>query len=201
APHRPVLEALLAGGTQDPVLRCTGRVRHRTRRAQIRNKFAMLTCFDSHCVLLWPVVTTTPPASPELPQHLALVCSQFSRLAARRSDVGVGAVSWRVVATIDRHGPLRLSEIAERERVSRSTATAVIQRLEEEGLVGREKDPSDSRSSLISTTPRGAAQLATWREQLAGGVGGLLAPLPAEDLEALERAAAILARLVDAHDG
>jgi len=161
----------------------------------------MLTCFDSHCVLLWPVVTTTPPASPELPQHLALVCSQFSRLAARRSDVGVGAVSWRVVATIDRHGPLRLSEIAERERVSRSTATAVIQRLEEEGLVGREKDPSDSRSSLISTTPRGAAQLATWREQLAGGVGGLLAPLPAEDLEALERAAAILARLVDAHDG
>ena len=59
---------------------------------------------------------TTPSASSELPQHLALVCSQFSRLAARRSDVGVGTVSWRVVATIDRHGPLRLSDIAERER-------------------------------------------------------------------------------------
>jgi DNA-binding MarR family transcriptional regulator len=143
---------------------------------------------------------TTPPPSTELPQHLALVCSQFSRLAARRSDVGVGTVSWRVVATIDRYGPLRLSEIAERERASRSTTTAVIKRLEEEGLVRRETDPSDSRSSLISTTPRGSAQLATWREQLAAGVGGLLAPLPAEDLETLERAAAILACLVDSHD-
>lgn len=146
---------------------------------------------------------TTPPApdSGELPQHLALVCSQFSRLAARRSEVGVGTVSWRVVATIERHGPLRLSEIAERERVSRPTATTVIKRLEEEGLVCREPDPTDSRSSLVSTTERGSLQLVAWREQLAEGVGGLLEPLPAEDLATLARAAEILSQLVDTHDG
>ena len=146
---------------------------------------------------------TSPPApdSGELPQHLALVCSQFSRLAARRSEVGVGTVSWRVVATIERHGPLRLSEIAERERVSRPTATTVIKRLEEEGLVCREPDPTDSRSSLVSTTERGSLQLVAWREQLAEGVGGLLEPLPAEDLATLARAAEILSRLVDTHDG
>lgn len=163
---------------------------------------------------------STPPSSPlptprpgelvrglprelpgELPQHLALVCSQFSRLAARRSEVGVGTVSWRVVATIDRHGPLRLSEIADRERVSRPTATTVIKRLEEEGLVRREPDPADSRSWLVSTTQQGIGQLAAWRDQLAEGVGALLDPLPAEDLAALERAAEILAGLVDAHDG
>ena len=145
----------------------------------------------------------SPPApdSGELPQHLALVCSQFSRLAARRSEVGVGTVSWRVVATIERHGPLRLSEIAERERVSRPTATTVIKRLEEEGLVCREPDPTDSRSSLVSTTERGSLQLVAWREQLAEGVGGLLEPLPAEDLATLARAAEILSRLVDTHDG
>nr|WP_245349469.1 MarR family transcriptional regulator [Brachybacterium fresconis] len=130
-----------------------------------------------------------------------MVCSQFSRLAARRSDVGVGTVSWRVVATIERHGPLRLSEIADRERVSRPTATTVIKRLEEEGLVRREPDPSDSRSSLVSTTERGAAQLAAWRAQLAVGVGGLLDPLSAEDRATLDRAAEILARLVDDHGG
>lgn len=140
-------------------------------------------------------------ASGELPQQLALVCSQFARLAARRSEVGVGTVSWRVVAAIDRHGPLRLSEIADRERVSRPTATTVIKRLEEEGLVERSPDPTDSRSSLISTTTQGSAQLAAWREQLAVGVGGLLDPLSAEDLAALDRASGILARLVDAHDG
>ncbi|PCC35481.1 transcriptional regulator [Brachybacterium alimentarium] len=147
------------------------------------------------------MVTTSPPASGDLPQHLALVCSQFSRLAARRSEVGVGAVSWRVVSTIERHGPLRLSEIADRERVSRPTATTVIKRLEEEGLVQREGDPTDSRSSLVTTTKQGSAQLAAWRRQLAVGVGGLLAPLPAEDLATLDRAAEILAGLVDTHDG
>lgn len=138
--------------------------------------------------------------SPDLPQHLALVCSQFSRLAARRSDVGVGTVSWRVVATIERYGPLRLSEIAERERVSRPTATAVIKRLEEEGLVQRAPDATDSRSSLVSTTESGSAQLRAWRAQLAEGVGGLLESLPAEDVATLDRAAQILTRLVEDHD-
>ncbi|AXK46760.1 MarR family winged helix-turn-helix transcriptional regulator [Brachybacterium saurashtrense] len=154
-------------------------------------------------------MTTEPdPTAPaddrpagDLPQTLALVCSQFSRLAARRSEVGVGSVSWRVVATIERHGPLRLSEIAERERVSRPTATAVIKRLEEESLVRRDPDPSDSRSSLISTTSQGSARLAAWRGQLAAGVGELLDPLPAEDRAALERAAAVLSRLIDDHGG
>lgn len=146
-------------------------------------------------------MSTSSSASGELPQHLALVCSQFSRLAARRSEVGVATVSWRVVGTIERHGPLRLSEIADRERVSRPTATAVIKRLEEEGLVRRETDPTDSRSSLVSTTARGSAQLSIWREQLAVGVGGLLAPLPEDDIAVLEHAAQILSRLVDTHDG
>lgn len=141
------------------------------------------------------------PALAELPQHLALVCSQFARLAARRSEVGVGSVSWRVVATIERLGPLRLSEIAERERVSRPTATTVIKRLEEEGLVRREADPTDSRSSLVSTTEAGSAQLAAWRGQLATGVGALLEPLPEEDLTTLARASELLARILESHDG
>ena len=141
--------------------------------------------------------TVTPDP---LPHHLALVCSQFARLAARRSDVGVGSVSWRVVATIERLGPLRLSEIAERERVSRPTATTVIKRLEEEGLVRRESDPTDSRSSLVSTTEAGSAQLAAWRAQLAEGVGSLLQTLPSEDLETLSRASEILAGLLESHD-
>lgn len=141
------------------------------------------------------------PALAELPQHLALVCSQFARLAARRSEVGVGSVSWRVVATIERLGPLRLSEIAERERVSRPTATTVIKRLEEEGLVRREADPTDSRSSLVSTTEAGSTQLAAWRGQLATGVGALLEPLPEEDLATLARASELLARVLESHDG
>jgi DNA-binding MarR family transcriptional regulator len=67
--------------------------------------------------------------------------------------------------------------------------------------VRRETDPTDSRSSLVSTTAEGSAQLATWRGQLATGVGSLLETLPDEDLETLSRAATILAGLVESHDG
>src|SRR5699024_11845806 len=112
------------------------------------------TCDRWHCSLQWvgvPTPSPVPGASAELPQHLALVCSQFARLAARRSEVGVGTVSWRVVAAIERHGPLRLSEIADRERVSRPTATHVIKRLVVEGLVARYLTSSQSLTTLIDT--------------------------------------------------
>ncbi|UVY84456.1 MarR family transcriptional regulator [Brachybacterium sp. NBEC-018] len=136
----------------------------------------------------------------DLPQQLTLQCSQFARMAARTAQVGVSSVSWRVAATLQRRGPLRLSEIAERERVTRSTATAVIQRLEEEGLVERAPDPTDSRSWLVSLTPAGDEQLAAWRSQMAERVGPLLEQLPDADRETLARATEILADLVEIHD-
>lgn len=143
---------------------------------------------------------STPIPRDDLPQQLTLVCSQFARMAARQSQVGVSSVSWRVLATIQRRGPLRLSEIADRENVSRSTATAVINRLEDEGLVDRAADPTDSRSWLVSLTPAGDTQLAAWRSQMAEHVGPLLDALPESDLDALSRAAGVLAGLVETHD-
>ena len=39
------------------------------------------------------------------------------------------------LATIERHGPLTPSELAQRERIQRPTVTRVLARLEEAGLV------------------------------------------------------------------
>lgn len=126
-----------------------------------------------------PVETPTPRS--RLPQHLALVCNQFARLAAR-ANVGVGTVSWRVVATIERLGPLRRRRDRRARAGLRPTATTVIKRLEER-RAGTPRGGADRlRSSLVSTTEAGSAQLVAWREQLATGVGSLLEPLPTEDL-------------------
>lgn len=148
--------------------------------------------------------TATPADAPDparLAQRLTLGASQFSRMAARLAEVGVSSVSWRVASTLEHHGPLRLSEIAARERVTRPTATDVVRRLEQEGLVARTPDPRDSRSALVDLTAAGRAQLGAWRAQLATGVGPVLADLPAADLAILDRAAGILAELVETHDG
>ena len=56
------------------------------------------------------------------------------------------------LATIDCHGPLTPSELATRERIQRPTATRVLARLEEAGLIERTADPADRRSSLLATT-------------------------------------------------
>lgn len=139
-------------------------------------------------------------ADDPLPLELSLACSRFSRLAARRADVGVSSVGWRIASALDHRGPLRLSEIADHERVSRPTATTAVKRLEEHGILTRTQDPHDSRSWFVDLTPHGRAQLATWRERLGAGVGELLADVSPAERETLREAAGILRRLAEAGD-
>jgi DNA-binding MarR family transcriptional regulator len=48
---------------------------------------------------------------------------------------------------------LRMGELARRARLSKQTMTAMIRRLERDGLVERHADQSDARASLIFLTP------------------------------------------------
>ncbi len=128
----------------------------------------------------------------QLPLELTLACSRFARLAIRGADVGVSSVTWRIAAALDQRGELRISEIATLEQVTRPSATTAVQRLEEAGLVERRTDPSDSRSSLVRLTERGADQLREWRRRLSATVEVLLADLDDDDRGALRRTAEIL---------
>jgi DNA-binding MarR family transcriptional regulator len=101
------------------------------------------------------------------------------------------------LASIDRHGPVTPSEVAAHERVQRPTATRVIGRLEELGLVDRAPDPSDRRSSLLSASPEGRALLRRLRTRKSQYLARRLAGLDAGELETLDRAAAILERMLD----
>ena len=59
------------------------------------------------------------------------------------------------LATIETHGPLTPSELAERERVRRPTATRVVARLVELGLDQPHPGPLDGRAFLVAPTRRG----------------------------------------------
>jgi DNA-binding MarR family transcriptional regulator len=52
-------------------------------------------------------------------------------------------------------GAVRPSELAEGIGLSRSATTRLVDRLERDGLVGRETCPTDRRGSFVSLTPRG----------------------------------------------
>ena len=100
------------------------------------------------------------------------------------------------LATIERHGPLTPSELAERERVQRPTVTRVLARLEEAGLVERAADPADRRCSLVSISAEGSELLDALRARKDAFLSRRIDALDAADREALERAAAILERML-----
>ena len=123
----------------------------------------------------------------------------LTRLARRMRQAASGDLSptqGAALATIDCHGPLTPSELATRERIQRPTATRVLARLEEAGLVARTADPADRRSSLLTTTATGAALLVTMRAERDAYLAERLDRLSAEELAALDRAAAILERVL-----
>ena len=101
------------------------------------------------------------------------------------------------LATVGRHGPLTPSELAEIERVKRPTATRTLRLLTEAGLVERTPDPDDGRSALVSVTATGRDRLRRLRGRKNAYLARSMRELPAADVETLERAAAILERVLD----
>ncbi|MFR9777816.1 MarR family winged helix-turn-helix transcriptional regulator [Micromonospora sp. MS34] len=61
----------------------------------------------------------------------------------------------RALAVLMRHGPLRLSALAEHLRIAPRSATEVVDGLEERGLIARRPDPADRRAVLVALTDEG----------------------------------------------
>lgn len=61
-----------------------------------------------------------------------------------------------VVKILEQIGDLSLSELSERIRAQNSTVTGIIDRMEREGLVVRERSKEDRRVVIIRLTPKGA---------------------------------------------
>lgn len=101
------------------------------------------------------------------------------------------------LATVERHGPLTPSELAEAERVKRPTATRVLRALTEAGFVERTPDPEDGRCAVVSVTAAGRERLRRLRGRKNAYLARRMRDLPDEEVETLERAAEILERLLE----
>ncbi|NES16175.1 MULTISPECIES: MarR family winged helix-turn-helix transcriptional regulator [Micromonospora] len=61
----------------------------------------------------------------------------------------------RALAVLLRHGPLRLSALADHLHIAPRSATEVVDGIEERGLVARQPDPADRRATLVALTEEG----------------------------------------------
>jgi DNA-binding MarR family transcriptional regulator len=133
----------------------------------------------------------------ELAGRLRQAIARSARRLRQESGTDLSPSLTAALATIERHGALTPSELAERERVRRPTVTRFVCRLEELGLVTRAADPADRRSALITITPAGRALLAAVRTRKDAFLSERLESLHAEDRATLARAAALLEGMLE----
>jgi DNA-binding MarR family transcriptional regulator len=138
---------------------------------------------------------TTSPS--DLASRLRLDIARLGRRLRQEAGAGLSPTQTAALSTIERHGPLTPSELAVRERVQRPTVTRVLARLEEMGLVVRASDPADRRSSLVTVSPAGSELLNVVRTRKDAYLARRLSALGADDRAALDRAAAILERMLE----
>ena len=138
----------------------------------------------------------TIPTSSDLASRLRLDIARMARRLRQEAGAELSPSQTAALATIERHGPLTPSELAHRERVQRPTITRVLARLEEAGLVDRAGDPADRRSCLVSISSDGSALLDAVRTRKDAFLAQRLDALDANDRATLDRATAILERML-----
>ncbi len=140
-------------------------------------------------------------SSPRIAAQLRLAIVRTARRLRQEAGVGLSPTQGAALASIERHGPLTPSEVAAIERIQRPTATRLLAKLGDAGLVARQADPVDGRSCLVSITDAGRALLAESRAQKDAYLARRLRDLDAADRATLARAAEILDGLLEHRDG
>jgi DNA-binding MarR family transcriptional regulator len=147
-------------------------------------------------------VPVTESRQAERSERIAYVSDQLltrlsllARLLANQLDGELSRTEAGLLSTL-RGGPRRITELAELERLKQPTMTQLVQRLEQEGLVTRERHAGDGRVVLVNLAEAGSVALEEYRAQARATLGAHLAGLPDEQVEALAGATETLAQLV-----
>jgi DNA-binding MarR family transcriptional regulator len=98
----------------------------------------------------------------------------------------------RALGVLQRGGPLRLNELAERLRIVPRSATEVVDALEAAGLVERRPDPHDRRAVQVGLTEQGARVGESVRAAREAEVERFFGMLSAGDREDLARILRVL---------
>lgn len=110
---------------------------------------------------------------------------RLTKQAAR--ELGLTGPQLTVIKLLETFGDLSLSSLSERIRAQNSTVTGIIDRMEREGLVSRERSTSDRRVVYIRLTPKGSALAKSIEVEPMEIMRGVLGALNREDSRDLLR--------------
>jgi len=116
----------------------------------------------------------------------------------RREDTASGLSAPRLSALsviVFGGGPITLGQLAAAEQVRPPTMTRLVNALEADGLVVRERDPADGRVTCLRASTKGQALLKAGRSRRVAALARQLGGLGGKDRDVLARAATLLERL------
>lgn len=132
----------------------------------------------------------------ELAGRLRAVVPRLHR-ALRQQTAELTATQASVLGSVARCGPIRLSDLADVERLSGAMISKVVANLEAADLIERLSDPDDGRVTLVRISAHGAEWLEAGRERRDRWLVERLATLDDAELAALTAAIPALERVVE----
>src|SRR3954465_14858445 len=132
-----------------------------------------------------------------LAAHLRLVITRTARRLRQQAGTDLGPSQLSALASVERHGPLTPSELARIERIQRPSATRIVARLEEAGLVDRAPAPTDRRSFTVGINGDGRSLMNKLRTRKNAYLARRLRDLDEADLATPDRPAEILEDLLE----
>lgn len=115
------------------------------------------------------------------------------RYARREDDAsGLSRARLSALSVLVFAGPKTIGELAAAEQVRPPTMSAIVDGLEEGGLARRVADPGDGRLVRVQASAKGKRVLQRARERRITALAERLAPLSADEIETVRRAAELV---------
>lgn len=111
-------------------------------------------------------------------------------------NVDLSMPQLKALMVLHHRGIVRVGEVAHMLGMSPNATTAVLDRLEEEGLAGRRADPSDRRAVLVGLTEAGTAWITELLSANARDFAGVLDQISTSDLQALHQGMTAVSRVL-----
>jgi DNA-binding MarR family transcriptional regulator len=114
----------------------------------------------------------------------------------REAGAGLSVPQFRVLVFLGRTPGASLSTVARQAGIADATASVMVSRLVERGLVSRASDPSERRRVMLRLTQRGTTLLERARAHARRRMVDRLDALTGQELSAVARGLALLDRAV-----
>lgn len=144
--------------------------------------------------------TPTLPTSSRagLAEDLRISIARLSRRLRAQNSSRLSVTQYAALVAVDRLGSMTPHALAASEKMRPPSMTRVVAALEEQGLLGRARHPTDGRQVILTVTDEGRKLIKETRRRKQAWLAQRLGELSTEERSVLRQAAPILEKLSQA---